>query len=236
MAAVFSHLKEKAQIKKLIKKIDDNLIKMKVFDLSIKGINTRCLDITIFPEIYCIDKDEFRDNLKHYEPDLTFTKRNQCIGGRKIEYSNILPDACGIDRHVMIVGSAGAGKTTITRLLSKQAKLMKSNIKLVIYLEFKQFFKDDLVNLIDVVLGPAICPALGSKIKREGLLQWMISHQNNIIFLMDGYDQLKSPFEDQETIKLDYSSMADARDFLRNIINGQLFKESTYYIFEGEWD
>lgn len=213
-----------ARIRRLISKVDAKLNMMKIVDVSyLKGVKTPTFEHPIFPNLFIVSSENFLTGFNiEYVPDPEFIKKQHHLDGKKIHYKDILKHS----RHTMALGSAGAGKTTLIRFFAKRGKKLWPKIQLVIYLEFRNFVSGLNVLLDDVILGTNVCPEFTDADHRKELRKWMIDHQKRVLFCIDGYDQLKTPFTDHETVKLAYDASGKGIDFLRNIINGHLFGQS----------
>lgn len=219
----FLNKAKSVDVEDLLEKVERRLKRMEIIETNIMGVNKLSFKNPIFPNMLRITSSNFITRFKFaYEPDLSFTERQKHIHGEEIQYQEILNNC----RHNMITGGAGAGKTTLIRFYAKHGKEIWPQIKIIVYLEFRTMFSNETYRLEDVILGADICPELDIGEDRKKLLRWMIENQEAVLFTVDGYDQLTTPFDKKKYCQLSYSSTGSKSDFIRCIINSSLFGDS----------
>ncbi|XP_039269819.2 NACHT, LRR and PYD domains-containing protein 14-like [Styela clava] len=161
-----------------------------------------------------------------YTPDMSFgTKTPRQIIGHQVLLEKIHSGVgCENTRHVMLLGSAGAGKTT---LVKRYAKIVLSNqvgrlkdVKLVIYMEFKNLCSDERITPREVFMDH-LFPHLDDHEKRAAF-NWMKKNSKYILFAIDGFDQATWSLGGYHQ-RIGYESRAEMATIIYNLFNGHLF-------------
>lgn len=181
----------------------------------------------VHPEFYDTPKDHFLGNLQtqdDYLPDTSLVDGINIVkhNTQRINFNEVLG---GNRNRVALLGSAGSGKSVTMRRLAKNVAHKRirplRSIELVIFIELRKLVKTEPVFLYDFIFEIS-----GKELdisQKVDLLKWMLKNKLNVLFVLDGLDQLKHDIPVTTDRVWDKSTQMK---FLRDLLIGNIFKQS----------
>lgn len=184
----------------------------------------------VHAEFYDTPKDHFLGNLQtqdDYLPDTSLVDGINIVkhNTQRINFNEVLG---GNRNRVALLGSAGSGKSVTMRRLAKNVAHKRirplRNIELVIFIELRKLVKTEPVFLYDFIFEIS-----GKELEisqKVDLLKWMLKKKLNVLFVLDGLDQLKHDIPVTTDITTRVWDKSTQMKFLRDLLIGNIFKQS----------
>lgn len=127
-------------------------------------------------------------------------------------------------RHVMLLGPAGAGKTTLVKRYTKMVFLKKvkqlEHVRLIIYMEFRKLCGEETITPQELFIDSRF-PELTEK-ERNAAFKWMKENSSEILLSIDGYDQATWTLAGNYR-KISYETRTGIATIMHNVFSGHLF-------------
>jgi len=158
----------------------------------------------------------------HHREDIPQTVTKDLVGDVSLEEMFEKANQSSTTNLVGVIGQAGIGKTTLSKVILKRAvKKRLFQADYIFYLQFREVDYDEKTNLLSFLAKSLPLEWIDDPARWKPVLK-EISESSNVLIIMDGYDEAKFEASSRKIPLINLYASARPEAFLKNILRGSI--------------